>query len=62
MIIYILSLLLITAGLILVFSNQIPPIIWGQNESITENTIENSTESTEDDNLSLNGTISRKGQ
>ena len=68
MILHILSILLITAGLILVFSNQIPLIIWAQEESmiesttgnVTESTTGNVTESTKDDNLQQNGIISRK--
>ena len=60
MILHILSILLITAGLILVFSNQIHLIIWAQEESMIESTTGNVTESTKDDNLQQNGIISRK--
>lgn len=68
MIIYILSVLVITTGLMVLPCNQLFPTILAQEnsltESITENTTNsitgNNTESSEDENLQQNGTISRR--
>jgi hypothetical protein len=61
MFVYILTILLITAGLFLASNSPILPTISAIDDSMTGSSTGNATESTEDDNnLQQNGTISRK--
>ena len=68
MILYILILVVITAGLMVLPGNQLLPTILAQGDSLTESTIGNTTESTignitessEEEDLQQTGTISRR--
>jgi hypothetical protein len=69
MFIYILSIVVITASLIVLPSNQILPTILAQEDSLTQNTTRNTIENTtgntteiSEDELQQSGTISRKSK
>ena len=60
MIVYIFGLLIVTAGLMIFPGNQLIPTLLAQEDSITESTLGNTTESSEDKKIEGQGTISRK--
>jgi len=60
MIVSIFGILIVTAGLMIFPGNQLIPTILAQEDSITESTLGNTTESSEDKKIEGQGTISRK--
>ena len=60
MLIHILAVVIIAAGLLVLPGNQLLPTILAQEDSLTESTTGNTTETSEDEDLQQNGTISRK--
>ena len=60
MIVYIFGLLIVTAGLMIFPGNHLIPTLLAQEDSITESTLGNTTESSQEEKIQGQGTISRK--
>ncbi|MDW3627444.1 MAG: hypothetical protein QOK72_12435 [Nitrososphaeraceae archaeon] len=60
MIVSIFGILLVTAGLMIFPGNQLIPTLLAQEDSMAESTLGNTTESSEDEKIQGQGTISRK--
>lgn len=60
MIVSIFGILIVTAGLMIFSGNQLIPTLLAQEDSMTESTLGNTTESSEDEKIQGQGTISRK--
>jgi lipopolysaccharide export LptBFGC system permease protein LptF len=60
MIVSIFGILIVTAGLMIFPGNQLIPTLLAQEDSMTESTLGNTTESSEDEKIQGQGTISRK--
>ena len=60
MIVSLFGILIVTAGLMIFPGNQLIPTLLAQEDSIAESTLGNTTESSEDEKIQGQGTISRK--
>jgi len=60
MIVSIFGIVIVTAGLMIFPGNQLIPTLLAQEDSMAESTLGNTTESSEDEKIQGQGTISRK--
>jgi hypothetical protein len=60
MIVSLFGILIVTAGLMIFPGNQLIPTLLAQEDSMTESTLGNTTESSQEEKIQGQGTISRK--